>query len=247
MNCSCGSCGSCGSCEFVWLVLDHVRHGDMEPSVAHDILTNMDPNAAMGSLGEFARLLAAVVVVYPERMDAAHDKTTLRAVLINACSPATFHWYFNNVKFRSGLPPHLEKFVASGTTRNEALHARLNAHFHTTTVISKRTLAAEVNTFLAAEMAVFVRALKAQVSRRVARVDRLPFVSSSTTIFTQEDWDAFVGAPQPEWTSAPKEQKRGSVKRKGPSAKQEEVYAAIRAKVNKRPRCSVYDGPARRA
>ena len=167
----------------------HIRDGDLPHTEAKQCLLQMNPNVAMLSLAEFAHLIAAVVVVYPQHMDTTHDKTTLRRILLHACTPARFQWYLNNVRYRSSIPWQLERFMAAGTTRNEQLHARLNAHYRGTVSISKRVLTAEVNTWLAAEMAVFLKAFTAKLSRRMQRVDMLPFVASTTTIFFTDGMD----------------------------------------------------------
>ena len=198
----------------------------------------MDPNVAMHSLVELARLIAAVVVVYPEHMDTTHDKTTLRRILLHACTPDRFQWYLNNVRYRSSLPWHLERFMAVGMTRNEQFHARRNAHYRTTVSISKRILTAEVNTWLAAEMAIFLRALTAKLSRRVHRVDMLPFVASTTTICSHTDWLKFVSTARDPWQLTARTSRR--VRRKGPSIDQEQVYKVIRGKTVKRVRSNVY-------
>ena len=97
----------------------HVETGDLSHQQGADILNDMDPNMPMQNLEEFAGLVAAVVAVYPERMDTKHDKTTLRRVLINACTPERFQWYMNSIRYRSAIPKAVEISMAAGTTRNE--------------------------------------------------------------------------------------------------------------------------------
>ena len=197
----------------------------------------------MTSLHEFRRLLAAVVVVYPERMDTKHDKSTLRQILLAACEPHRFQWYMNNIKFRSELPANVEVWVGTGTTRNEQMHARLNSHYHSTVSVSKRMLTAELNTWLAAEMGVFLKAARKKLSRRVHRVDMKTFVTSSTTLFNRTTWGTFRSISQKEWVSSGSQAKREDIKRKGPSLEQCVIYDTIRGKVVKRVRRSMYQAP----
>ena len=112
---------------------------------------------------------------------------------MNACKPERFHWYYNNIIYRSTLNKQVESYLAAGTTRNEQFHARLNAHFRTTVSISKRMLEAELSTWLTAEMAVWLRAYEAKLTRRVSRVNMLPFVTSSIIIFTKASWQIREG------------------------------------------------------
>jgi hypothetical protein len=218
-----------------------IKDGAMPLEEAEQTLKDMDPNSAMKTLAEFARLIAAVVATYSQRLDIRNDKTTLRKVLLNACSPDRFQWYLNNVRYRTTLPPAQESYLAAGTTRNEQLHARLNAHYHTTCRISKRALDAELDTWLSAEMSVWTRAYGGRLTKRVTRVDMLPFITSTTTIFTQQRWKDFLAATPRMWVSERKEDAvRKSAKRKGPTDLQEAIYRSIVDKTVKRPRSSVY-------
>ena len=119
----------------------------------------------------------------------------------------------------------------------------MNTHFHTTVSISKRMLSAEVNTWLLADMMVFARALTTKTSRQVKRSDMGPYVFSATKTFSKDSWGSFCGEQQAGWESADKKnKKRASLKRRGPSAEQEEVYNFIKSKTSKRRRSSVFQG-----
>jgi hypothetical protein len=48
-------------------------------------------------------------------------------VFLNASSAVRFEWYMNECRCRSTLSADDEKWLAVGTTRNEQIHARLNA------------------------------------------------------------------------------------------------------------------------
>lgn len=117
--------------------IQHIKDGDLTMEQATDVIKAMDPNTPMKTLEEFAGLLAAVVVVYPEHMDKKRDKTTLRQSLVNATSPDRFQWLMNGIRYRSSIPASLEGYLAAGTTRNEQFHARLNSHYKQSTNISK--------------------------------------------------------------------------------------------------------------
>lgn len=213
--------------------------GDMPMGQATKALKDMDPNAPMRSLAEFARLLAAVVVVYPERMDAKLDGSTLRGSFGYACTPERFGWYMNNIKYRSSLPQKLEGFMAAGTTRNEQLHARLNAHWRGTVCVSKRMLRAQAAAWLAAEMAAYVRAMEAKTTKKVGRADAIGAVTSSIQVFTDDMWGDFVGQGQTPWVARSKAA-AGRAPRSGPSQSQVAIYSAIREKTVKRARLSVF-------
>ena len=57
------------------LLLSKVHDGSMPRNPARECLTSMDPNTPISSRTEFVRLIAALVVVYPERLDKVMDKT----------------------------------------------------------------------------------------------------------------------------------------------------------------------------
>ena len=121
------------------------------------------------------------------------------------------------------------------------MHARLNEHYNTTISIAKATLAAELGTWLTAEMDVFVRALGARLTRQVRRVDLLPFTSGSTTVFTRRDWGEFQSSIVRKWVgqTAMKMAMKKAL-RKGPSDEQAKLLTAIRSKIVKRQMKSVY-------
>ena len=50
-------------------LMQKIRTGSMQEKGAKQILTGMDPNAPMKSREEFASLIAALVAIYPQRMD----------------------------------------------------------------------------------------------------------------------------------------------------------------------------------
>ena len=118
------------------VMINYIESGDMDLQEAKVILKEMHPNTVMESRLEFARLVAAMVTMYPERMDMRHDKSTLRRKLLYACTHERFEWYMNPARYRSSLPVKLESFMAVGTTRNENLHARLNAQYRQVVLVS---------------------------------------------------------------------------------------------------------------
>jgi hypothetical protein len=222
-------------------MVDHIKKGDLTHRKAKDTLTSMDPNAPMQSLLEFASLLAAVAKVYPERMDLKSDKTTLRQVLVSACDPGRFGWYLNNIKYRSQLPKATDEYHGTGTTRNEQMHSMLNSNFKSIISVSKRMLTGELDTWLTAEMLVWLRAASRKLTRKVQRSDILAFVATSTVVFTSAKWDAFIGHERHAWViSGARSATRGSTKRKGPTSEQSEIYESIRGKTAKRSCRSVY-------
>ena len=218
--------------------IDMIRNSSLSYAKAKKTLTKMDPNAPITSLVELATLFAAVVVVFPERLDTVQEKTSLRKVLINACQPARFHWYMNNLKVRAMLPQYVERFLATGTTRNEQMHQRLNAHYKTTLFVAKRTLETELNTWVTAEMGVFLCALKGKLSRQVRRVDMLPSTTSSTTLFTTASWTKFSAESPPEWKTGMRSSK--TKYRKGPTREQDNILKLVRDKIHKRSSKCVY-------
>ena len=217
-----------------------IADGSMPYGDARRVLIAMNPNTAMRTLSGFAQLLAAVVRIYPERMDVVHTKTTLRKVLLNAPTPDRFHWYMNNVRYRSTLPNAMVKVMASGTTRNEQLHARLHAHYRVVSQVSRRMLAACVKTWLAADTAESARILAGGLSRKMSRSDMLPAIAASMDIFSAKAWSSFAAAPRGTWATLPLATLKKRVRRRGPTAAQGEIYDAIRAKTAKRQRVSMF-------
>lgn len=120
--------------------VNHIRLGDLPKKKAVDIIRAMDLDLPMKSLEEFATLIAALVRVYPERVDTKSDKTTLRGALVASCSRQKSEWYHNEIRFRTSLSLATEEWLGSGTTRNEQLHAHLNARWRETVGILPRML-----------------------------------------------------------------------------------------------------------
>ena len=118
----------------------------MPAAEAERVLRGVSPNTAMRTLAGYARLLAAVVRIYPERMDTPCGDTTIRASFLNATKPAHFQWLMNAVRYRSRLNAKQQRALASGTTRNEQLHHRLNSHFRQVLHTSQRLLKGAVKT-----------------------------------------------------------------------------------------------------
>ena len=133
--------------------------------------------------------------------------------------------------------------MASGTTRNENLHALLNTHYHTTIAINKATLSAEVNTWLTAEMGVFLRALTAKFTRRVGRCDLKPFTTEALVLFDSAAWRVFIIDSGRIWEPGPA-MKSKKTRRQGPTSSQLQLVADIQSKLVKRPTKSVYRGAA---
>jgi len=232
-----GGSGKLGVKERV--ALDQLKNGDMPHAEAKRLLKSMNPNTQMSSLLEFARLLAAVVKVYPERVDSKFDKTTMRASLVHAASIDRFGWYMNNAKYRSSLHPSVEAYMAVGTTRNEQMHAKLNAAYRGTVKISRRTLAAETNAWIVAEAALFARALATQTTRRVSRADLLRTTFSKVQVFNMFGWKEFSAKHAAEWVASDTHANQGQKRRKGPSDEQADIYDAIRKKTVTRKRARV--------
>ena len=134
--------------------------------------------------------------------------------------------------------------MAVGTTRNEQAHHVLNSHFHGTVCVSKRTLAAEMRTWLCTEQAVFKRVLQSKRTRKVSRADMVALVSASTTVFTDKAWQSQLATPQAEWVGDTNDLRRKRQPRRGPTEEQAEVYDAIRSKLVKRLRSSIYRSSA---
>ena len=130
--------------------------------------------------------------MYPERLDNKYDKTTLRRKFVHAASRAQFEWCMNSARFRSTLPKTLESFLAVGTTRNENLHARLNAQYRQVVWISKRCLSAEIETWLTTEMAVCARAMRSKLTKKINRADILGYVLKSLHAFTKAKFRSFI-------------------------------------------------------
>jgi cytidylate kinase len=111
-------------------------------------------------------------------MDTKSGKTTLRKMLAAACEPPRAEWYFNNIRYRSRLSPADEKFFGNGTCRNEQVHATLNRQYRETIQITRRMLDAQLDAWLGAEMAVFLRAMETSTTVKINRVNLRSIVIS---------------------------------------------------------------------
>lgn len=212
-----------------------IKSGSMPESRAALVLKKMDPNAPMKTLVEFAELLAAVVVIYPERLDVRDDKTTLRSVLCNAASPERYQWYMNNVRHRTSLPPALEAKLGCGTTRNEQIHATVNRLYRTAICISRRVLDTQLAFWCVTSQMMFVRTLRRKLTRKMKVVDVNACMTASTCAFDALTWRKFAQMPAKLWKGSgqPAMAKRGKVKRGGPTDRQRSVYEAMLAKKTK--------------
>jgi hypothetical protein len=221
-------------------LMNSIVAGDMPKPEAMKILKTMNPNVAMKSREEFVRLIAALVVIYPQRLDVKTDKTTLRKILAAACQPERTEWYFNNIRYRSRLTDADDKFLGNGTCRNEQLHATLNTQYRGIVNITSRMLNAQLRVWLAAEMAVFIRAMETSTTVNIKRVNLRPMVVSGIELFSRQDWALLLRTPKTIWVSGTKQQKNPDKLRRGPQPEQEEVYKAISEKIVKRKRHTVY-------
>ena len=221
-------------------IRQHIQLGSMPHAEAKRILKTMDPNTAFPSLTSFMRTIAAVVRLYPDKLDVRHNNTTLRAILCHAASPRQFEWYVNNVRFRSRLPAELARHMASGTTRNEQKHAVLNSHFRQVRLVSDRVMKAELRGFHAAELSKSVTVQGGGLSRKLRGGDMLPVVAAGAALFDDRAWRRFMqvasSTPLAD-TVAPGAMERRR-RRRGPSREQEEIYVAIQARATKRHRTS---------
>ena len=218
----------------------NIVSGDMPKREAEMVLKAMNPNVAMKDREEFTRLIAALVVIYPQRLDVKTDKTTLRKILVAASEPQRAEWYFNNIRYRSRLTASDEKFLGTGTFRNEQLHATLNAHFKETVQIQSRMLDAQLNVWLAAEMALFLRAMEANTTIKIKRVNLRPVVISGIELFSNVAWASHLKMPETRWTTGKALQRDPEQVRRGYGSAQEKIYKAIKAKTMKRKCETVY-------
>jgi hypothetical protein len=220
---------------------NHILAGDVPKKEAKRILKTMDPNIAMKSREEFVKLVAALVVIYPHKLDVKRGaKTTLRNTMAAICTPERAEWYMNNIRFRSRLTPTENTFLGTGSCRNEQVHSTLNTNYAQTVRISKRMLNAQLQMWLGAEMAVFLRAMESKTTISVRRSDLRQVVIDGIQLFTAPLWKTHLESRATTWVSGPKAQKCTNKHRKGVSNDQEEIYKAIRAKTLPVKRGSVY-------
>jgi len=220
--------------------IENIEKGNMPKKLAKTILQTMNPNVAMASREEFAKLIAAVTVMYPHRLDVKLEKTTLRKIFAAACRPEKAEWYFNNIRYRSSLSTAEDKWLGNGTCRNEHLHRRLNVHYRSTIRISKRMLSAQLQAWLAVEMAVFLRAMETDTTVKVTHGDMLPMIIAGIQLFSEKAWSTHLTSPPIVWTSGTPSQRSPDKLRRGPMKEQEEIYKTIRDKTIKRQRETVY-------
>ena len=218
----------------------NILDGDMPKKNAKSILKAMNPNTGMSSRVEFVRLIAALVAMYPEKMDTKLDKTTLRKSLAAMTQPQRAEWYLNNTRYRSRLTVMQNKALGTGTSRNEQLHSTLNRDYAQTVRISQRMLNAQLQTWLAGEMTVFLRAMESNSTVGVRRVDLRPMVFAGICLFTSTTWTRHVASPRSTWTSGAKSQRTARMRRCGTAREQESVYQTIRKKMTPRKRATVY-------
>ena len=215
----------------------HIRHGSMPQDRAFDVLTSMNPNNVCKTLSNFLKLLAAYVSMFPEKMGSANQKGSLRRSILNAASPANFQWYLNNAKCRSSLPVEADRAKGVGTTRNEALHARLNAHFRQVTVSAAKTLSVTLRAWLAADMSISVTLLQKGLPKKMTPASVRPYVCEGIALFDVDGWRRLLHSPRVEWKPAhPAMKKKIRKLRVGYAPKQGALLKSIRSKLIKRRR-----------
>ena len=137
----------------------------------------------------------------PAKLDTHVQKITLCRILVAARQPNRAEWYFNSIRHRARLTALENRSLGIGTCRNEALHQNLNAHYKSTIQITARMLDAQLQTWLAAEMAVFVKATEANTTINMRREDMRSMVCARIDLFSNEAWTRHLAAPSTVWSS----------------------------------------------
>ena len=165
----------------------------------------------------------------------------MRKILAAACSPERAEWYFNNTRYRSRLSKADDEFFGKGTCRNEQVHATLNAQYREVVQISSRMLKASLQAWLAAEMAVFLRAMTTSTTVGIKRVNLRPMVISGIELFSHQEWGSHLRTPSAAYESKEKMKSHPMKSARGPQKDQEDVFKSIREKTQKRKRATVYE------
>lgn len=224
-------------------LMNYIGGRPMRKQDAKKILLNMNPNVALKSRAEFIELVAAMVAIYPEKLDVKTDKTTLRNMLIAACQPSRIEWYMNNIRFRSRLSSDENAWMGAGTTRNENLHALLNAQYSNILTISEQMLVAELQTWLAGEMLVFVQTFKNPTTVGIKRADRRAIILAKVEVFSDRLWKQHVKSKCTVWPKPGKVAKahhKSTKKRSARKNEQEEIYQKIKSRAARGKRKSIF-------
>jgi hypothetical protein len=221
-------------------LMSYITGQPMRKPDAKRILLKMNPKVAVKSREEFVELVAAVVSIYTDKLDVKTNSTTLRNILTAACQPPRIEWYLNNVRFRSRLSSDANEWLGTGTTRNENLHALLNAQYSNIVSISKQMLIAELQTWLTGEMVVFVQTFKNHTTVGVKRADRRAIILAKVDVFTDGVWKQHVASKCPVWTKSECRGARVNRKSTKKLSVQEEIYQKIQSKAVKGKRKRVY-------
>lgn len=81
----------------------------------------------------FVYILACFAMIHRNELSkTGRLRMTLAQLLVNVAQPMSCGWLFNNQYLQRHLDHHQAALVATGTTRNEALHAGLNLAFRQT-------------------------------------------------------------------------------------------------------------------
>ena len=145
------------------------------------------------------------------------------------------------MRYRSRLTAGANALLATGTTRNEQVHATLNSDFRQIIHVSQQMLGAQLRTWGAMELALAHRALGGRTTVRVKHADMRPFVVASTQLFGKDSWSAHVESAQAHFEGIGPRAPTRRMPRRGPTEHQEHVFRCIRDAKRPGGRAAIFD------
>lgn len=131
------------------------------------------------------------------------------------------------------MPPELEYANAVGTTRDEALHARLNRHFREVTSINVGALSVALRAWLEMDVAVSLCMLQKGLPHKMKPADERPYVTEGIVLFNDDTWQHVQQQPRTVWTPERSQAHKIRKLRKGLTVRQTRILKAVRTKLAK--------------
>jgi hypothetical protein len=161
----------------------------MSLPLATRILADVDPRVPWRNPEAFAEAIAAHTACFDHevRRRSHQAGAPLRRLLANLTAANRSAWLFNNLHALQGIPVGARALAATGTTANEAFHARVNQVFRHAPETFSTTVDLQMSFLVFASQLAHVSAMKHPGLRQVRSSVMLARAASSLDI-PKEDW-----------------------------------------------------------
>jgi len=126
--------------EYLWEMIQGPKK--MAISIAEKVVASISSDKVWYTRAEFIRALAALSSIHHDEVCKVvpGPNRSIAKLLYCATDPDRMEWYWNIMRMRIRLPSAFRYMQASGTTSNEALHAKLKNNVSNIQVQHQATL-----------------------------------------------------------------------------------------------------------